>query len=353
MPISNTDLTKNKQLSRIVLTPGEPAGIGADLIIDLINTFSQAEIIACCDPDLLLQRARALGKNISVEIFEENSPARLNPADTIKVLPVSLVTTAIPGQLDVSNAQYVLNCLREACQGCVNGRFDAMVTGPVQKSIINDAGILFSGHTEFLAEECANAYPVMMLANPELRVALLTTHIPLAKVSQSIDQANLEKTLKIIHNDLKQHFNIQQPAIYVCGLNPHAGEGGHLGLEEKTIIEPVLQDLKKKGMNLIGPLPADTIFTKDHLQNADVIVAMYHDQGLPTLKALGFGETVNVTLGLPIIRTSVDHGTALELAGSGKAHAGSLSAAINMAIDLVHNKRANMKNSTHQNDISQ
>ncbi len=342
MPMSNIDLPRNKKHPRIVLTPGEPAGVGPDLTIELLDTISQAEIVACCDPDLLVQRANSLGKKLTVEIFDVNSIAKPNHPGTIKVHPIKLASDSVPGQLNIANASYVLECLKEACRGCQEGIFDAMTTGPIQKSIINDAGIKFSGHTEFLAEECANAYPVMMLVNPGLRVALVTTHIPLSEVSQAIDQDSLEKTLNIIHRDLSQRFGIRQAAIYVCSLNPHAGEGGHMGLEEKTIIEPVIKRLKKNGMNLTGPLPADTIFTGDHLDKADAIVAMYHDQGLPTLKALGFGESVNVTLGLPIIRTSVDHGTALNLAATGKANVSSLNAAVKLAIDLVHQQGTKM-----------
>ncbi len=324
---------------RIVLTPGEPAGIGPDLAIEISTVLTDAEIVCIADPVLLQTRAEQLGIPVKIELFHESSEPGQNPIGTLKVHPVTLHTPTECGRLDISNTDYVLQTLKTACMGCQSGLFDAMTTGPVQKSIINEAGFPFTGHTEFLAELCDDAFPVMMLANSSLKVALVTTHLPLSQVSQSIDQTLLKKTLQIVHTDLQHRFGLSRPRILVCGLNPHAGENGHLGMEEKTIIEPVLTELATT-MNIVGPLPADTAFTPEHISSADVIVTMYHDQGLPTLKALGFGETVNITLGLPIIRTSVDHGTALDLAGTGKARVDSLKTAIDMAVEFARNQHS-------------
>ena len=242
---------------------------------------------------------------------------------------------AIPGQLQVANGRYVLATLARAAQGALSGEFAALVTGPVHKGIINDAGVSFSGHTEFFAEQAGCDQVVMMLATEGLRVALATTHLPLRDVADAITPASLTRTLQILHQDLRQKFGIAQPRIYVCGLNPHAGEGGHMGHEEIEVIEPVLATMRGQGMDLVGPLPADTLFQDKYLRDADAVLAMYHDQGLPVLKYKGFGRAVNITLGLPFIRTSVDHGTALDLAGQGKAEMGSLLTALHQAIDMV------------------
>lgn len=252
----------------------------------------------------------------------------------LAVLPVKLAAPVKPGRLDVRNAPYVLETLRFATQACASGQADALVTGPVQKSVINDAGIPFSGHTEFLAEQTGAPLPVMMLVAGGLRVALATTHLPLSAVPKAITPENLTQVLEILHHDLKTKFGIQKPRILVAGLNPHAGESGHLGHEDDAIIAPVLKRLRRR-MTLTGPLPADTLFTPKYLKDADAVLAMYHDQGLPVLKYAGFGEAVNITLGLPILRTSVDHGTALELAGTGQADAGSLRAAVKLALQLA------------------
>jgi len=244
-------------------------------------------------------------------------------------------TPAKAGQLDVDNTDYVLTLLNIACKGCIDKKFDAMVTAPVQKSIINDAGIIFSGHTEYLADLCHQTTPVMMLANKVFKVALVTTHLPLSEVSAAITKENLTRVLQIVDNDLRNKFSIKHPRILVCGLNPHAGEGGHLGNEEKDIIIPVINTLKEQGLNLTGPQPADTAFTPEMIDGFDIIITMYHDQGLPVLKSLGFGETVNITLGLPIVRTSVDHGTALHLAGTGNVTSSSLMEAIYCAMRMT------------------
>jgi 4-hydroxythreonine-4-phosphate dehydrogenase len=323
------------QPRRLALTPGEPAGIGPDLCIQLAQQPQAAELVAIADPQLLESRAAELGLPLTLRPFDPARPARPSGAGELGVLPVALEAPVRCGRLDPRNAPYVLATLRRAVQGCRQGDFAALVTGPVHKGVINEAGIPFSGHTEFLAEQTAAPQVVMMLATEGLRVALATTHLPLAEVSRHITRAGLESVLRILHHDLVERFGIAAPRILVCGLNPHAGEGGHLGREEIEVIAPVLEQLRAEGMALNGPLPADTLFTPRYLAEADAVLAMYHDQGLPVLKHMGFGQAVNVTLGLPIIRTSVDHGTALELAGSGGADTGSLRYAIEVALEMV------------------
>ncbi len=319
---------------RIVVTPGEPAGIGPDLIISLAGEDWKVELIVVADPKLLRERATQLNRALEFDLFDPAQAPEPHAHDRIKILPVSLETPAYPGVLDPSNARYVLKTLRIAATGCVNKQFAAMVTGPIQKSVINEAGIPFSGHTEFLAH-LTSGDPVMLLTAGRLKVALVTTHLPLADVSQAITQDRLSQVIRVLIHDLRTRFNIPSPRICVCGLNPHAGEGGHLGREEIEVIAPTLARMRQEGINLLGPLSADTLFTPQNLEHCDAVLAMYHDQGLPVLKHVGFGTAVNVTLGLPIIRTSVDHGTALELAGTGKADTGSLKAAIKLAINLA------------------
>lgn len=296
------------------------------------------EIIAIADADLLQQRASALGLNLTFKTADLDQPAQPHQPGTLQLVPVELAKPAQAGQLDTQNARYVINTLELACKLCLDGLCDALTTGPVQKSIINDAGIPFSGHTELLARYCGG-YPVMMLATEQMRVALATTHLPLSLISQTIDHDLLIKVIRILDHDLRHRFALNPPRIAVCGLNPHAGEGGHLGREEIDIIEPALQQLREEGIELTGPIPADTAFNPPILERHDVILAMYHDQGLPTLKYSGFGDAVNITLGLPIIRTSVDHGTALELAGTGQAKPDSLQAAVEMARKMVLGQR--------------
>lgn len=322
------------RILRLALTPGEPAGIGPDLVIQLAQLDQPAELVAFADPELLQQRAQLLGLPVEIEIFDPQRPATTNQAGKLKVMPVSLKQAAKPGKLNPANADYVLETLRLATHACQDSTFDALVTAPVNKGIINAAGIKFSGHTEFLAELTSTKQVVMMLATKGLRVALATTHLPLRQVCDAITEALLEKVIRVLHQDLSSKFGVNQPNIYVCGLNPHAGEDGHLGCEDENIVKPVLNKLNNEGFNLIGPLPADTLFIPKYLDHADAVLAMYHDQGLPVLKHMGFGNAVNITLGLPIIRTSVDHGTALELAGTGKADTGSLKAAIECAIEM-------------------
>lgn len=324
-----------KSTPRITLTPGEPAGIGPDLCVMLAQRPCAAELVAVADPALLESRAAALGLSLRLEEYAPDRAPKPASPGILKVRPVALRAPARCGQLDPANAAYVLDTLRLAVHGCLAGEFAALVTGPVHKGIINDAGMPFTGHTEFLAELTGSGEPVMMLAAPGLRVALTTTHLPLREVSAAITPARLEHILRVLQRELGTRFGIEAPRILVCGLNPHAGEGGHLGREETEVIEPVLQRLRAEGMDLIGPLPADTLFTPRHLEGADAVLAMYHDQGLPVLKHMGFGRAVNITLGLPIIRTSVDHGTALDLACTGKAEAGSLEAAVQTAIAMA------------------
>ena len=335
---SNASTMTPPRRTRLALTPGEPAGIGPDLCIQLAQRPQAVEIVAIADPQMLQQRAEALGLPLTLRQFAPAEPASPAAAGELTILPVELRNPATPGHLDPANADYVLECLRQAVDGCTDGRFDGMVTGPVHKGVINDAGIPFTGHTEFLAERSATPRVVMMLATEGLRVALATTHLPLAEVSAAISTELLDEVIRILHHDLQQRFGIAAPRIMVCGLNPHAGEGGHLGREEIEVIAPLLEQLRGEGMRLYGPLPADTLFTPRYLDEADAVLAMYHDQGLPVLKHKGFGRAVNVTLGLPFVRTSVDHGTAIELAGSGKADSGSLEYAIQVAREMLRGR---------------
>jgi len=291
------------------------------------------------DVELIAERARLLGEHITLTSFRDEAPAHTHRAGTLEVLSVRLRRRAVPGLLDADNAAYVLETLAVACDGCLDGRFDALVTGPVHKGIINDGGLSFTGHTEFLADRC-RAAPVMMLAVPGLRVALATTHIPLSEVSAHISAESLEQVIRILALDLRERFGIHRPRVLVCGLNPHCGERGHLGREEIDVIEPVLTRLRDEGFDLIGPIPADTAFIPERLAQTDAVLAMYHDQGLPVLKHMGFGRAVNITLGLPIIRTSVDHGTALDRAGTGSVDTGSLLEAITTAVDMVQRRAA-------------
>jgi 4-hydroxythreonine-4-phosphate dehydrogenase len=321
-------------IPRLALTPGEPAGIGPDLAVLLAQQPQAAEIVAVADPDLLLQRARLRGVPLQLREVDLSAAAQTNAPGTLSVLPVPLAAAAVPGTLNRDNAAYVLETLRRATALCQTGACAALVTGPVHKGIINDADIPFTGHTEFLAALTHTPRVVMMLATPGLRVALATTHLPLRAVADAITQPLLSEVIGILQHDLRTRFGIARPRILVCGLNPHAGEGGHLGREEIEVIGPVLETLRAQGMQLIGPLPADTLFTPRHLEHADAVLAMYHDQGLPVLKHKGFGRAVNVTLGLPIVRTSVDHGTALELAGIGAIDLGSLQYAIEVALEM-------------------
>lgn len=320
-------------MSILALTPGEPAGIGPDLCLQLAAVGSPYPLAAIADPDMLAERARLLGLDINITEWHSGNPVSTE-AGHLAVLPVKTTNKVKAGQLDEANAAYVLETIRQAAEGCLAGQFHGLVTGPIHKGIINQAGIPFTGHTEYLQELCDAGQVVMMLTAGDLRVALATTHLPLKDICSAITETGLERTLQILHGELQTRFGLSQPRILVCGLNPHAGEDGHLGREEIEIIEPVLERCRQQGMQLAGPLPADTAFVPSQLEEADAVLAMYHDQGLPVLKHHGFGRAINVTLGLPIIRTSVDHGTALELAGTGKAHSGSLEAAIELAAGM-------------------
>jgi len=322
---------------RIIITSGEPAGIGPEIIASIDPDRFDAKLTVIGDRNMLHSRAAALGSTIK---FTEYADVPI-PGNAITIIDRPLGQPSIPGQLDCANAKYVLNLLEHACKACLDHEFDAMVTAPVQKEIINRAGINFSGHTEYLADICKVSKPVMLLLAEQLRVALVTTHLPLRQVADSINARVISEVVEILDHDLRMRFGIAHPHIKVCGLNPHAGENGYLGREEIEIIIPVLAELEASGINLSGPYPADTLFTAHMLADADVVLAMYHDQGLPVLKHVGFHNAVNTTLGLPIIRTSVDHGTALDLAGTTQARPESLFAAIDSAIFQAHNKQQN------------
>ncbi len=320
---------------RLAVTPGEPAGVGPELLVKLAQLGSPHELVAWADPELLLSRAARLNLPLELRTLAPTQPPKPLKPGQLAVKPVSMPNTSTPGKLDASNAAYVLDALRQATSACQQGTCDALITGPVHKGIINESGTPFSGHTEFLAELTDTQLVVMMLATEGLRVALATTHLPLSAVPAAITRERLALTLDILHSDLQTKFGIAQPHILVAGLNPHAGENGHLGREEIDIISPVLQQMSATGRHLTGPLPADTLFTPNYLDNCDAVLAMYHDQGLPVLKYKGFGKAVNITLGLPIIRTSVDHGTALDIAGTGKADIGSLQTALDYAAKMA------------------
>lgn len=329
----------NNNIPRLVLTPGEPAGIGPDICLFLAQQEIPAELVIIADIELLKERAKLLSVDIQIVEWGESVKGKKQLPGTLTVIHEPLYEKATAGQLSQANARYVLNTLDAAIDGCLDGTFNALVTGPVHKGIINEAGIPFTGHTEYLADRMGCALPVMMLATPGLRVALVTTHLPLSKVPGAITSDRLAQVTTILNQGLRDHFGIQSPKILVCGLNPHAGEDGHLGREEIDTIIPVMTQLRDTGINIDGPLPADTLFVPERLKQADAVLAMYHDQGLPVLKHMGFGEAVNITLGLPIIRTSVDHGVALELAGTGKAMVSSLKYAINTATEMVGKTR--------------
>lgn len=321
---------------RFALTPGEPAGIGPDLCLLLARDSQPHALIAIASIELMRVRAAELGLDITlIEVTPDRWPDQSAAAGSLYVWDTPLASPVMSGQLTAANAPYVLTTLQRAGNGCVDGSFAGMITAPVHKGVINEAGIPFSGHTEFLAELTGTEQVVMMLATRGLRVALVTTHLPLKDVAAAITAERLQRVTRILHTDLVSKFGIARPRILVCGLNPHAGEGGHLGREEIEVIEPALEALRHEGIDLVGPLPADTLFTPKHLDNCDAVLAMYHDQGLPVLKYKGFGAAVNVTLGLPIVRTSVDHGTALDLAGTGRVDTGSLQVALETAYQMA------------------
>ncbi|BBP45366.1 4-hydroxythreonine-4-phosphate dehydrogenase [Thiosulfatimonas sediminis] len=321
--------------ARFVITSGEPAGIGPDLVLALAQQDWPVQLVILADKGLLEERAKMLGLEVDFIDYDRFAKVRPSRAGEMFIEPIALPQAVELGKLNPVNASYVIRMLKRAIKGCMNQEFAAMVTGPIHKGVINDAGLKFSGHTEMLAEQSHSKQVVMMLATPGLRVALVTTHLPLKDVPEAITPELLKDILTITNDSLSTQFGIDKPRILVTGLNPHAGESGHMGREEIDVINPVLQQMANAGMNVHGPYPADTLFTPKYLQQADAVVAMYHDQGLPVLKHMGFGNAVNITLGLPFVRTSVDHGTALDLAGSGKADVGSFRYAIDVAIQMT------------------
>jgi len=324
-------------IPRIAITTGEPAGVGPELILEIARQAWPAELVVLGDPRLLASRARALGRQIGIAEFTPGAAPSASRAGRIVVADMPLPAPVVAGRLDPRNGPWVLDLLREAARGCQQGWFDALVTAPVHKGIINDAGIPFTGHTEFLARLTGAPTPVMLLVAGQLRVALVTTHLPLKAVPAAITRERVATTARILDDGLRRRFGLASPRITILGLNPHAGESGHLGMEEIEQISPAIAELRAAGLGVTGPVPADTAFIEANLQGVDAVLAMYHDQGLPVLKHRGFGNAVNVTLGLPVIRTSVDHGTALDLAGTGRADAGSLRAAVLLAIDMATN----------------
>lgn len=331
-------MIKNKKY-KIVITPGEPAGIGPDIIIMIAQKKWPIEIVVCADSNLLLNRAKIINLPLKLKKYrsDNNTISACIPGE-LSILNIPLTTNVIPGYPNISNNNYIINTLQRAIQGCIHGEFSAIVTGPVHKSTLNAGNIQFMGHTEFLSQYCKLEKTVMMLMNNKLRVALTTTHIPISSVTKYITYENLYKTIVILSKGLKEYFNIIRPKIYVCGLNPHSGESGYIGTEEIKTIIPTINILNKNiDCDIIGPLPADTIFQEKYLQQADVILAMYHDQGLPVLKYTGLDQSINITLGLPFIRTSVSHGTALELSGTGTAKCDSMKMAIYTAINIINN----------------
>ena len=320
---------------KIAISVGEPAGIGPDILIQTVQKQRKDLLIAYADPDLITERARLL--KLPLKLTDPESKDAYSPG-TLSIVPHKLALPCRPGMLSPENSEYVLKCLNAAIDSCVKNETEALVTAPIQKSVIQDANIKFSGHTEYLANKLGTSNQVMMLASDHLRVALVTTHIPLSRVSNSITKEKLIRTIKILNTDLINKFQISKPKILVCGLNPHAGESGYLGTEETKIITPTLSELSTLGIDVVGPLSADTIFNAVNIKQADAFVAMYHDQGLPVIKSLNFGEITNITLGLPIIRTSVDHGTALALAGTGKTIYKSFERAVRLASELARNR---------------
>ena len=332
---------------RIVISAGEPAGIGPDIIVQALQSEFEAVIAVVGDSAVITERARQLG--MVVNVAEVSASDHLTPhlPGEIPVLSSPCPVSVTAGEIHAGNAVQVIDCINQATDLCISGVYDAIVTAPVHKAAINDGGIEFSGHTEWIADRCGSGLPVMMLASPTLRVCLATTHLPLSRVPAAISSQGLRSVIEIIHRDLSRLYQFDPPRIGVCGLNPHAGEDGYLGMEEIQVISPLLEEMRDEGLHLVGPLPADTAFTREQLNKLDVVLAMYHDQGLPVVKHQGFGEVVNVTLGLPIIRTSVDHGTALSLAASGQASAESMVSSIQLAIQFAKNKNRPGYATTH------
>jgi 4-hydroxythreonine-4-phosphate dehydrogenase len=333
-------LPAQQRLARVVLTSGEPAGVGPELCLALAARHWPCELVCLADAALLAERARLLGLAVTLRPYpaaagRPQAPRARHQPHTLVVAHQPLRTPSVPGQLAPQNSAYVLALLDRAIDGALTREFDAVVTAPVHKEVINRAGVPFTGHTEYFAERTHTAHPVMMLTAGPLRVALATTHVPLAAVSAALSVASLSDTAAVLVRALERDFGIRAARIAVCGLNPHAGEGGHLGDEERRVIAPAVAAMRRAGIDATGPLPADTVFVPQVLERFDAVLAMYHDQGLPVVKHAGFDRAVNVTLGLPLVRTSPDHGTALDLAGTGRADAGSLAAALELAIELA------------------
>lgn len=322
-------------IPRLVITPGEPAGVGPDVILQAATLSWPAELLVIYDVDLLAARAKELKIPVTFNPADISKAPEIHQKNHLKILPVSAFHPCKAGQLNPLNAAFVMSCLEKATDYCLQNMANALVTGPVQKALLTEAGFHFTGHTEFLKSRCHSKDVIMLFVVNSLKVALVTTHLPLRDVPKTITIENLRRIISLLHNELQNRFGIENPKILVTGLNPHAGESGHLGHEEIDIIQPVLKECQEKGMHVEGPIPADTVFTEYHMTSADAILAMYHDQALPVVKYIDFRHAVNVTLGLPFIRTSVDHGTALNIAGSGKADAGSLISAIQLALDLT------------------
>lgn len=334
--MTNHHLTNTDKIPRLALCPGEPAGIGPELCLAIAGNAHPAQLVLFADIDYLGELCNQLALPIRLREFNPETPASLHKAGEIPVFHLPLATSVTPGTPNPDNAPHLLQALRTATDKCLDGSFDALVTGPVDKSIINQAGYAFSGHTGFLAEITKTPQVVMLLATDHLKVALATDHLPLKQVPATLTLSYVRSVIQITHREISRLYGIENPTLLICGLNPHAGEGGFLGREEEESIRPAIQQLRSSGMNLEGPLPADSLFTPEKIHTADAVIAMYHDQGLPVLKSQGFGEAVNITLGLPIIRTSVDHGTAYALVGTGRAKKSSLEKAILTAIEFCH-----------------
>ncbi len=330
-------------IPRVVLTSGEPAGVGPELCLALAARDWPCELVCLADAALLAERARQLGLAVALRPYggagDADRPRTRHEPRTLLVAHLPLAAPSVPGQPAAANAAYVLSLLDRALDGALSGEFDAVVTAPVHKAIINLAGVPFTGHTEYFAARTHTARPVMMLTAGKLRVALATTHVPLAAVSGALSVASLTDTAAVLTRALERDFGIAAPRLAVCGLNPHAGEGGLLGGEERAVIAPAVEAMRRAGIDAAGPLPADTVFVPHVLERFDAVLAMYHDQGLPVVKHAGFDCAVNVTLGLPVVRTSADHGTALDLAGTGRADSGSLAAALALATELAARRR--------------
>lgn len=324
-----------KKISRIIITPGEPAGIGPDIVIKIAQLNWDAELIVISDHELLLDRAKQLNLPLTLTPFDHQALCDSHQPGKLKIISLPLNEKAKAGQLNPKNSEYVIKTLTMASDLCQQTICQAIVTGPVHKGVINDAGIAFTGHTEFFARQSGVNLSLMLFVTQQTKVALMTTHLPLCKVSESITQEKLKNVLQLLQHELANKFKLTDPRILVCGLNPHAGEQGHMGREEIDTISPVIHELQKNKMNVVGPVPADTVFTEHRLKECDAILAMYHDQALPVVKYMSFGHAVNVTLGLPYIRTSVDHGVALDVAGTEKADEMSLIEAVKLAIKLA------------------